>query len=137
MKDKIKVEFPGFAEMFDKLIAEQKNNKKEVMTKKKLFIQFIESYQESSKISSELYSKYKIDLFDYEDRYHVCISNLMSMFFSEEDKDWIDWWLYERISHSGKINKANYKNGDEIILDTPEDLWNFILKNNKSKKPLK
>jgi len=134
MKKNIKVEFPGFIELFDRLLADQKNNKKEIVTKKELFVQFILLSQKTMLKNSELNKKFKIDLFDFTEDYDYCIDILLKLFFSEEDKDWIDWWLYERVGHSGEINKAYYKNGKEIILYTPEDLWDFLNENNKKKK---
>ena len=46
--------------------------------------------------------------------------------FNENQADWIDWWLYDRISFDNSINEAYDKDGKEIDLDTPEKLWNFL-----------
>lgn len=50
---------------------------------------------------------------------------LMTSSFSDDDVDFIYWWLHERESF-GEINKAYYADGSEIKLDTVEDLWNYL-----------
>ena len=52
--------------------------------------------------------------------------------FNETQQDWINWWLYDRKpSWSKHINIACDENGNEIDLDTPEKLWNFVQKYGK------
>lgn len=48
--------------------------------------------------------------------------------FCEEGRDWIFWWLYERDSILGDVNKAWDENGKEIPTETIDDLWNLVEK---------
>ena len=52
---------------------------------------------------------------------------LLESHFNEEDRDFIYWWLYERVNpHTGEVNEAYDAEGNPIKLDTPEDLWNYL-----------
>ena len=52
--------------------------------------------------------------------------------FNEAQQNWINWWLFDRKpSWSKHINIAYDENGNEIDLDTPEKLWNFVQKYGK------
>lgn len=92
---------------------------------KKTFISVIEAHQHQN------------DLLDvYEDLINIdsplinfgweMFETLMAECFSEEDRDVIYWWLYERISHNGEILRMYDCNDNEIKMDTPEDLWNYL-----------
>lgn len=69
-----------------------------------------------------------INLMDYEELYHNIITNLLNSVFDKEGKDWIDWYLYERIGFTNKVNLATDKDGNEICYDIPS-LWEEV-KNN-------
>ena len=47
--------------------------------------------------------------------------------FNTIQREWIDWWLYDRMSPwGGRVNEAYDEDGNEIDLSTPEKLWDFI-----------
>ena len=69
-----------------------------------------------------------INLMDYEEIYHNTISVLIESVFDAEGKDWIEWYLYERIGFTNKINLATDKDGNSICHDIPS-LWEEV-KNN-------
>ena len=49
----------------------------------------------------------------------------------DDNDDWISWWIYEKnFGTNDKIN-AHYKNKKEIKLNNSEDLYKFLIKNNK------
>ena len=45
-----------------------------------------------------------IDLMMYEEDYEEIISLLLSAYYGEKGRDWIDWYLYERDSVNGEVN---------------------------------
>lgn len=54
---------------------------------------------------------------------------LMSISFNENQLDWINWWLYERIGFiDGKEHPYYDEENNAHYLHTIEDLWNFINK---------
>lgn len=88
------------------------------------FKKLIETIQNINERSHTLY-QLKIDLMDYDEDYQNVISTLMDAVFTEEGTDWIDWYLYERVSHNGEILKAYEKDGSEICHNI-ESLWETV-----------
>ena len=89
------------------------------------FKKIIEDLEKSLQRSSALYDL-GMDLMNYNDIYHEIISSLMLSTFNVEGKDWIDWYLYERPSFSGKEPlKAFDKDGNEICHNI-ESLWETV-----------
>lgn len=82
------------------------------------------------KISQQSHNLYKlgVNLMDYEDLYHNVITSLLNSVFDKKGKDWIDWYLYERVGFTNKVNLATDKDGKEICYDIPS-LWEEV-KNN-------
>ena len=91
------------------------------------FKQIIENLE---KIRERSYSIHQlgINLMDYDEIYQNTITTLINSLFDEKGKDWIDWYLYERIGFTTKVNLANDKDGNEICYDIPS-LWEEV-KNN-------
>jgi hypothetical protein len=87
----------------------------------------IQTIQSSQKKSQDAY-KLGIDLSNYNDAHFKIIDLLMQEAFGEENKGWIDWFLYERVSPTGKILEAFDKNKTPICYDIPS-LWEEIQKN--------
>lgn len=82
------------------------------------------------KVSERSHSIYKlgVDLIGYDDMFHNIITNLINSLFDSDGKDWIDWYLYERVGFRDKVNLATDKDGKEICYDIPS-LWEEV-KNN-------
>jgi hypothetical protein len=70
-------------------------------------------------------NKLGIDLISYEEDYSEIIHLLLSAYYGEEGRDWIDWYLYERDSLSGEVNQAWDKDGNPICYDIPS-LWKQV-----------
>lgn len=52
---------------------------------------------------------------------------LLENVFTIDGVDWINWWLYERISMISKEPLPAYNEDGSIIpTDTVEDLWNLV-----------
>lgn len=66
-----------------------------------------------------------IDLMEYETQYSYAIWITIKAHYGKEAGDWIEWFLYERESLNGEINKAWDKEGNEIC-DTVESLWRVV-----------
>ena len=87
----------------------------------------IESLEKVGERSHSIY-ELGVNLMDYEELYHNIITNLLNSVFDKEGKDWIDWYLYERVGFRNKVNLATDKDGNEICYDIPS-LWEEV-KNN-------
>lgn len=56
--------------------------------------------------------------------------------YGESGLDWFTWWLYELPMLKNKNSKEHYAieaDGTPIILDTPEQLYDFLEKNKVEK----
>lgn len=47
--------------------------------------------------------------------------------FTNEGRDWIDWYLYERISiTTGEVLACWDEDGNEFFVETIEELWDIV-----------
>ena len=94
---------------------------------KKAFEKIILNLQLAHKKSRELY-KLGVDLMEYDESYEFVIDELFKASFNEDQRRWIDWFLYERESHTGKILKAHKKVGRKKveICHTIDSLWETV-----------
>lgn len=81
----------------------------------------IQNQQERSFAANKL----GIDLITYEEEYSEVIHLLLSAYYGEVGRDWIDWYLYERDSLSGEINQAWDQDNNPICYDIPS-LWKEV-----------
>jgi hypothetical protein len=88
------------------------------------FKEFIKDLEKIRKRYSDLYNS-GIDLAEYNDLFYKIIDNLTSSVFTDDGKDWIDWYLYERIGFSGNTNPATDENGNPICYDI-KSLWKVV-----------
>ena len=94
---------------------------------KKSFETIILNLQLAHKKSRELY-KLGVDLMEYDESYEFVIDELFNASFNEDQRRWIDWFLYERESLTGKNNKAWKKVGRKKveICHTIDSLWETV-----------
>jgi fatty acid/phospholipid biosynthesis enzyme len=94
---------------------------------KKSFETIILNLQLAHKKSRELY-KLGVDLMEYDESYEFVIDELFKASFNEDQRGWIDWFLYERESPTGKILKAHKKVGRKKveICHTIDSLWETV-----------
>jgi hypothetical protein len=95
------------------------------MTKEQ-FIKIIEQHQEQEKRIDRL-----SELIDYDSPLvefgWIMFDNVMREAFNEDQRDWISWWLYDRISFTTGEEYPYWGNDDvEHYVHTPEELWDLI-----------
>ena len=77
---------------------------------------------------------YKINMMDYDDPFYSAIENLIKLFYTQEQQNLINWWLYDKFLPTGETLILTDKETEEIIpSDTPEDVWDLI-QEQKNKK---
>jgi hypothetical protein len=84
----------------------------------------IETLQNISERSHSLY-RLGLDLLDYDEPHHKVFSILLNSIFKEQGKDWIDWYLYERVGFKEDVLKATDENGNEICHNI-KSLWETV-----------
>lgn len=71
--------------------------------------------------------KLGIDISNYEDDLYRVIDLLMERAFGSSNKEWIDWFVYERVTLNGEILEAWDENKNPICYDI-KSLWEEITK---------
>ena len=85
----------------------------------KTFTRFIEGLEKYQDKRDKAYGL-GIDILSFdEDYYREVVRPLMSEVFKEEGMDWINWYLYDRPSVTGKFLEAFDKHGNKICYDVP------------------
>jgi hypothetical protein len=83
------------------------------------FTTLIEGLEKRQEQKSRAYDL-GIDMLNYDDDYNIDVERpLLLELFSKEGLDWIDWYLYERISCCGETLEAFDKDGEPICFDIP------------------
>lgn len=85
----------------------------------KTFTTLIKGFEERHKQNDTAY-KLGIDILNYDNDYYKDVTYpLLIEVFTEEGLDWITWYLYERVSHTGKDLEAFDKEGNKICHNIP------------------
>ena len=75
---------------------------------------------------------YKIDFIEYDDAFFNVIEALLTLHFNKEQKSLIEWYLYDKFLPTGEVLILNdVKTGIEIPTETPDDIWELVLKYEK------
>jgi hypothetical protein len=78
---------------------------------------------------------YKIDMMNYDDPFYNAIECLFKLNYNQEQRNLINWWLYDKFLPTGDILVLTDKDSEEVIpSETPEDIWYLIQSHNKNKK---
>lgn len=97
------------------------------MITKELFIKLIEKVEIYQK-EIDKYADLGFPIFDmpiYEIPWEI-IDFTFKSHFNEDGVDWIDWYLFERISITGKVYPYYDENDNPVYVNTAEDLWNLV-----------
>ena len=119
------------------------------------FVAIVQIFDELDKRSLEVES-FGINLTDYEDAYFTLIENLIFSIYGEWKTQLIMWYVYERLDEEGNLlpllvtdetesednNESSDEDdddeddddGEEVYIETPEQLYDFIKKLEKPNK---
>ena len=75
---------------------------------------------------------YKIDMMDYDDPFYAALENLFKLHYTQEQRNVINWWLYDKFLPTGEVLVLTDKITEEVIpSETPQDFWDLIQKHEK------
>jgi hypothetical protein len=124
----------GFNKLFNSPVIIKKKKQNKNLRKKTLFISLISQYELALTKSTRLQAEFAIDLFDYEGPYFEVIDKLMLLMWGSDIYEIVTYYLYERFNLDGSLNCIIEidENGKEIeiILKTPENLYNYLIQIN-------
>ena len=105
---------------------------------KKLFCEVLQNLQFVNGRTLGMKHDYKVNMMDYDDPFYVAIENLFRLHYTQEQRNVINWWLYDKFLPTGEILILTDKETEEVIpSDTPEDIWDLIQKPSNEKKDSK
>ena len=77
---------------------------------------------------------FNIDFTEYDEPFFKAIEALMKLHFSTQQRNMVNWWLYDKFLPSGDVLILNdNETNKEIPTETPEDLWDLIHKLDEKK----
>ena len=102
---------------------------------KESFEKIIQLMEEVQVRSTLIHTEFKIDFFDYEEKFYEVIDRLFALHFGREAADVIFFYVYERMNPDGTVNQIVDQDGHPIPLESPSDLWELVnhMKNKKKK----
>ncbi len=98
------------------------------MLTKEQFLKSLKTARDRSAFIDKLYAL-NIDIIECQDGFDKMFDLFIKTAFTEEGQDWYSWYLYEKPMLKGEVNAWEADN-TPIILDTDEDLWEYLTKNN-------
>ena len=102
---------------------------------KKLFCEVLQNLQFVNGRTLGMKHDYKVNMMDYDDPFYVAIENLFKLHYTQEQRNVINWWLYDKFLPTGEVLILTDKATEEVIpSDTPEDIWDLIQQHKNEKK---
>lgn len=107
-----------------------KSKKKKELSEKEIFIEIISLLDDCFERSSEL-EQHALNITSYEEPFYIMIENLLFIKYGEWKTDIILWWVYNRFDGEGnvvaiKLNDHIEDKQEEVIVETTEQLWDFL-----------
>ena len=99
---------------------------------KELFCEVLQNLQFVNGRTLGMKHDYKINFMDYDDSFYVIIENMFQLNYTQEQRNIINWWLYDKFLPTGEVLVLTNKETEEVIpSDTPADIWDLIQEHEK------
>ena len=120
----------------DDILGTKSNLRDKLPTKKsrekELFCEILQNLQFVNGRTLGMKHDYKINFMDYDDPFYVVIENLFKLNYTQEQRNIINWWLYDKFLPTGEVLVLTNKKTEEVIpSETPEDIWDLIQEHEK------
>ena len=129
---------PNLNNFGNKLKLKERVKKKETVTEKDLFIESMTMLEEVWVRSNESYEKYKINLLEYEEQFYQIIEGFILLKYGVWKAEIILWYIFSRVDEENNIFPLTYiikdNEEEEVILNNPTDLWEFLNKIDNANK---
>lgn len=108
-----------------------RRKKKSVSDKKReLFFNVIVTMEEMFVRQNLVYSDLNLDFSNYDEKFFTVIDMLLYMNFGKQCMELIAFYLYDRVNSDGTLNALLVNDKEEVILNSPTDLWNLMCRVN-------
>ena len=114
-------------------------SKQKGLSEKDIFINVIDILDECWTRSSVLGEEFSMDMSSYDEPFYLMIENLLYIKYGEWKTDVVLWWVYNRFNEKEelmpiKLNDHVEKTEEEILVETPEQLLEFLKRIDKLDK---
>ena len=100
-----------------------------------MFYEILQNLQFVNNRTLGMKHDYKINMMDYDDPFYTAIENLFKLNYTQEQRNIINWWLYDKFLPTGEVLVLTDKETSEVIpSDTPEDIWELVQEQKDKKK---
>ena len=104
----------------------KRKKRTELDIQRDLFFKIILSLEKLNMRSNVLNIDLDIDLSKYDEVFYNTIDDLLLLHFGKTIAEIVFFYVYDRIDQEGNITYLNDSNGNPVILDNVNDLWNLI-----------
>ena len=102
---------------------------------RELFCEILQNLQFVNSRTMGMKHDYKINMMEYDDPFYVSLENMFQLHYTQEQRNLINWWLYDKFLPTGEILILTDKvTEEEIPSNTPEDIWELIQEQKNAKK---
>ena len=102
------------------------------LKEKELFCEVLQNLQFVNSRTLGMKHDYKVDMMDYDDPFYIAIENLFQLNYTQEQRNLINWRLYDKFLPTGEVLILTDKeDGSVIPSDTPEDIWDLMQEHEK------
>jgi len=120
----------------DDILGTKSSLRKKLPSKKsyerELFCEILQNLQFVNGRTLGMKHDFKVNMMDYDDPFYVAIENLFKLNYTEQQRNLINWWLYDKYLPTGEVLMLTDKETEEEIpSDTPEDIWDLIQEHEK------
>ena len=99
---------------------------------KELFCEVLQNLQFVNARTMGMKHDYKINFMEYDDPFYISLENMFKLHYTQEQRNIINWWLYDKFLPTGEVLVLTNKETEEIIpSETPEDIWDLIQEHEK------
>jgi hypothetical protein len=96
-----------------------------VVKDKQIFISMVRALEKAN-ARNYVMESVGMDLSQYDNLFYDVIDELLILHYGEDAYKLISFYVYDRINPDGSINILNDDLGNELVLKTPEQLWDII-----------
>ena len=104
----------------------KRKKRTELDIQRDLFFKIVLSLEKLNMRSNVLNIDLDIDLSKYDEVFYNPIDDLLLLHFGKTIAEIVFFYVYDRIDQEGNIIYLNDSNGNPVILDNVNDLWNLI-----------
>ena len=112
--------------LFDTILNSNVNVYENVNVYKKHFISTIKNLERGAFGEKQFEKENPVDLSPIVDPLWFSIELMLSNLYGNQVANLMLWYLFDRIDINGNVLPYTDKDNNIIVLDTPEDLWDYV-----------